>query len=352
MNRPRDSVLTLFDPLKTPAPESTSARARNVVTPDSDKENSSPASNLNFKELTMTTFFSRTYGKKNRAPLPPVRLRKRLVDVGDVTVDEEVTVIERGNERIVVCLNEDREDSFQNDENDVPLHSEPTTPIPPTPRTPLADIALEHNPVNVARRKVYRREDFCRPPPASAVAVTLAPMNSPLAGIINSINFPSRLRDDERPEAVTPDISSPEIENTPPASAPTEPSSTAHLAPSSTPSLIANITISVSPPDSNVNESHILPRGALSQSSASTSFDLHGASVDLQSLFKAQEGSFDLLKDRMDVDMDMGGLESFLGAMDFNAPPEEGRVSASQITDGPSGELIMSCVLVLLFHRS
>ncbi|KAJ7017478.1 hypothetical protein C8F04DRAFT_1279343 [Mycena alexandri] len=63
MNRPRPSVLQLFDPLTT----------RDAHSPDSDKENTLPDFD----------FFPQTWVQHPS----PVRLTRRLVEVGDVTVD-------------------------------------------------------------------------------------------------------------------------------------------------------------------------------------------------------------------------------------------------------------------------
>ncbi|KAJ7170130.1 hypothetical protein C8R46DRAFT_1217726 [Mycena filopes] len=63
MNRPRPSVLALFDPLT----------ARDAHSPDSDKENTLPDSD----------FFAQTHVQY----YSPVRLTRRLVEVGDVTVE-------------------------------------------------------------------------------------------------------------------------------------------------------------------------------------------------------------------------------------------------------------------------
>lgn len=119
MNRPRHSVLALFDPLSSPA---TPARD-----PDDDKENSTP----------LDAFLPRP---NSHHPSTPVALpRKRLIDVGDATLADA---------SILDLLTEEREP----DSTSVPCLE---TPVPPfQPRTPLAELALRNaDPTPVVRFK-------------------------------------------------------------------------------------------------------------------------------------------------------------------------------------------------------
>ena len=121
MNRPRHSVLALFDPLASPA---TPARDS-----DSDKENSTP----------LSAFLTRP---NSCQPSTPVALpRKRLVDVGDATL---------GDASILDLLTEEREP----DSTSVPSLE---TPMPPfQPRTPLAELApRDTDPTPVVRLKAH-----------------------------------------------------------------------------------------------------------------------------------------------------------------------------------------------------
>lgn len=77
-NRPRDSILSLFDPLAAPTtPE------RDVSTPDSasDKENDGPGQ--------VTVFFNRIYTK----PQTPTHVASpstgQLIDFGDISIRDE-----------------------------------------------------------------------------------------------------------------------------------------------------------------------------------------------------------------------------------------------------------------------
>ncbi len=76
-NRPRDSILSLFDPLATPAtPE------RELSSPDSasDKENDGPGQ--------VTIFFNRIYTKQQSSHASSPSTGK-LIDFGDISVHDE-----------------------------------------------------------------------------------------------------------------------------------------------------------------------------------------------------------------------------------------------------------------------
>ncbi|KAF8215945.1 hypothetical protein K438DRAFT_1799773 [Mycena galopus ATCC 62051] len=114
MSRPRPSILQLFDPLSAqPA--------------DCDKENSSP----------FPDFFAPTYVQRSS----PVRLTRRLVEVGDVTV--EVGEVDE----------EDEGESEDEEDENVTIGPHP----PPSPRTPLADVTFDRERTPM-RSKTYRRK--------------------------------------------------------------------------------------------------------------------------------------------------------------------------------------------------
>ncbi|KAJ7246268.1 hypothetical protein B0H12DRAFT_1235552 [Mycena haematopus] len=122
MNRPRPSVLQLFDPLS-------------AQPSDGDKENSFP----------YFDFFT-PYVE----PPLPVRLTRRLVEVGDVTV-------EAGGE------DGGRDDEDEENENDtIRVDHQP----PSSPRTPLADVTFDRERTPM-RSKIYRRKanagEVCNP---------------------------------------------------------------------------------------------------------------------------------------------------------------------------------------------
>ncbi|KIJ66845.1 hypothetical protein HYDPIDRAFT_166302 [Hydnomerulius pinastri MD-312] len=246
MNHPRYSVLNLFDPLNN---TSLATPKRDVTTPDSgsDKENAEPStvaadantSNVNNycepDKLTMTAFFNRTYKTQSTSKhYSPVALRKRLIDVGDVTVTMDdasdlmgsLTIAEEGAE-------EDQEnDGFWSDENmqldDIqcdddalatPHRNVFTRQIESVhtpqgvPRMPLADISLDATPVP---RKTGKAPPCAAVPPTEGTPLTkvecpsspvtivrvpqaqnnAAPLGSPLASVINAINLTDHTREE------------------------------------------------------------------------------------------------------------------------------------------------------------
>ncbi|KAI0313642.1 hypothetical protein OF83DRAFT_513157 [Amylostereum chailletii] len=254
MTRPRDSLLSMFDPLAT------GAEVRDVSSPEpssSDKENSQRArrSSLGDSPITLTKFFNRTYTRHKTLPAPLPK--GNLIDF-DISMDEDTDADTDG----MASADEDMEN--ENSENVRPSSSS-TAPITPRRRV-LADIALddEHTPVALKN-----------PPPAfvlsktpmSSVRPTAAPACSPLASVINSING---------------------IPSSPPPSPPL-------------------ISILPPPPGS--------PSPKRRQTS--TSLCARPVSVDLQSSFSMhlRETSFDLLNDKIsflgiegsmeDIDMEM-----------------------------------------------
>src|SRR6266849_7122669 len=83
MNRPRESLLTLFDPLFSGDPETPPPPpCRDVPSPDlgSDKENAAP-SHASDNSITLTKFFNRVYTRP-KAQLPRSLPKGQLIDVG------------------------------------------------------------------------------------------------------------------------------------------------------------------------------------------------------------------------------------------------------------------------------
>ncbi|KAH8976887.1 hypothetical protein EDB86DRAFT_2774277, partial [Lactarius hatsudake] len=77
MNRPRESLLNLFDPLFSAQPSTPPS----CPSPDlgSDKENAAPPGD---SPITLTKFFDRTY-TRYKAQLPHPLPKGRLIDFGD-----------------------------------------------------------------------------------------------------------------------------------------------------------------------------------------------------------------------------------------------------------------------------
>ncbi|KAL0578497.1 hypothetical protein V5O48_003490 [Marasmius crinis-equi] len=183
MNRPRVSILEQFDPLISEEREPATPTALDSDHEDGsdfsdpEKENTAPAPG----DISMCTFF--TKGSKPSYPTP-VKLTKRLIDVGDVTIqtadDEE---------------DGDSEGENGNDENgdDFCLPATPKATnvvrrLANTPRTPLADIPLQESDVVPLPRhkKIYQTSHS---PQTSPKDLRSPPsLHSSLSFVINSVN--------------------------------------------------------------------------------------------------------------------------------------------------------------------
>ncbi|KAA1477152.1 hypothetical protein DENSPDRAFT_573352 [Dentipellis sp. KUC8613] len=309
MNRPRESVLSLFDPLSSS--NGVATPRRDVHSPDSgsDKENSQPAASYTGDSpITLTKFFSRTY---TRYKTLPAKLPKGgLIDFGDITITEDTDLenldqeLDQEQAREKKDEEEMPEDNSEPDENENENENENTPPASApaakqaTPhRRPLADIAIEddeNTPIAVNRGLNFLKpqQDTIPAPVFSESQPTAAPVSSPLAAVINSINGTSSSTDDfSDSTACTPRISI----------IPPEPSSPS-------------------------------PRGARARpanTTSTSSLDPRRTSVDLQSSFSMQlqcsDSSFDLLNDKISF----AGHETFLGAMDdFDVAAEEATMLA------------------------
>ena len=273
MNRPRESLLNLFDPLFSAQP---STPPPSCPSPDlgSDKENA-PLGGVD-SPITLTKFFNRTYRRfKGQSPHPLPK--GRLIDFGDPNVSYD-------------------DSPSDNDDDDIPqeqreLHHD-AGEVQGTPkRRPLADIVFGDNssrssPMSIPKKGGGAAAVFGSPSSFRLARPTPAPSSSPLASVINAIN------------GTTPTSpSAPHISVTTAPAAPPSPSPTRRqLRPGAT-------TFLVSP---DVDERRI--------------------SVDLQASLSVHfgESSFDLLKDKIslpendslgDLEMDLGLDEAVLGVM-------------------------------------
>ncbi|KAH7925818.1 hypothetical protein BV22DRAFT_402973 [Leucogyrophana mollusca] len=391
MNHPRYSVLSLFDPLNAP-----STPRREVITPDSgsDKENAEPAHNLNSEnaqsyldddKLTMSAFFNRVHAQSKQ--YAPAAFRKRLVDIGDVTVSVDEASELMGDLTITRGPEESAEEEDLSSDDELHLEDltdghisasrrQPpsSTDVPRTPqqasntqRTPLAELSPDATPVPL---KTLSGVSDATPAitidhhksPATAVRtnhLTFAPPGSPLASVINAINLTARRNEESvRPqveEPVTRDLvahngtPTPSITVSPSVDDPLV-SSTAHLLPSPSAALLTNAhlfesTSFPSPPSTrfevpeaqnspvapapNSSPSRLSPRARPRSHTTTSSLDPRRTSVDLHSSFNWQlqcpEASFDLLNDRISF----FGQDSFLGETDdFDMQAEEEMMEA------------------------
>ncbi|KAI0359787.1 hypothetical protein OH77DRAFT_1517397 [Trametes cingulata] len=183
MAKPRNSVLFLFDPLQ----QEPSTPCRDSSSPElgaSDKENELPPGDV-------TVFFSRTYGVHKQQgdevqrPRTP-NFKGKLIDIGDTPVQDRL-------------WDDAGHDGSDADEEQSEGEAENASVLSPASRTPLADLDVEETPRP-------QREDSRRPLKALSFATSsvttspphkesplrallAAPQGSPLAEVINSINF-------------------------------------------------------------------------------------------------------------------------------------------------------------------
>lgn len=258
--RPRNSILNLFDPLTTPT--------RDAPSPDSDKENSSPSA----------AFFGRT--QKQPAP---VLLTRRLVDVGDVTIDDP--------SMLMMLTDEDHLEGADDDDDTVTISLPKVTPTrscfapsPSTTRTPLGELVLERDITPIARTKLYKR-----PAP-----LTVAP--SDFTTTVSDVPFASTCVNNQ---SIT-SLPFLHINNTPEITI----SPDARL-PDSAPI--------ISPPPSSKSFLRPHPSNSSSRDRNRCSIDLH-ASFQLH--LQSEETSFDLLNDKVSFFTSSAGMDSFLNAMD------------------------------------
>jgi hypothetical protein len=306
MNRPRSSILNLFDPLASPR----------VASPDSDKENS--------------VLFGFSH------PISPVKLTRRLVDVGDITVQDH---------SIHLLLDDD--DDEPDDEND----SFPsTTPRPllkvndlvpsssPSPRTPLAELPVEYDASPVARSKTYKRPLLSTQPdpdpPSRGGSAILSVINEVNSSGLSFASPSPRLRvlslpqdtNDLTEEVLHSDTSAPQIIV---SSADSLRNSVATLNLENSTSTLITDTVRPfdnAPPTPPENPSQLLPRLRPTLPNSS-SCDPNRQSIDLHSSFelhlKSGETSFDLLNDRVSFFAPGGDAESFFGDDSFDIEIEE-----------------------------
>ncbi|KAK0500591.1 hypothetical protein EDD18DRAFT_1459333 [Armillaria luteobubalina] len=155
MNRPRESLLTLFDPLFG----SVSQRNGGDSSVELDDYDSEKENNMPLGDVSMTSFFS---GSLKKARPQPALLKRRLVDVGDVTVDNTLLMNEVWEEM--------REDEESDDENSTailgPVGKTPrasssvnsvATPRL-NPRTPFAELRMEREVTPVAHKRLLTRQ--------------------------------------------------------------------------------------------------------------------------------------------------------------------------------------------------
>ncbi|KAI0367945.1 hypothetical protein BV20DRAFT_925081, partial [Pilatotrama ljubarskyi] len=289
MAKPRNSVLFMFDPLQ----QEPATPCRDSSSPElgaSDKENELPPGDV-------TVFFSRTYGVHKpqgedvQRPRTP-NFKGKLIDFGDTPVQDRHW--------------EDAGHDGSDADEEQSESEEAENAVVAAPRTPLADLDLEETPrPQHDSRRALKAPSFATstgatPPPhkeSPLRALLAAPQGSPLAEVINSINF-SALNVSEN--------------NTPTAEHPPSADIEGGRPPSPFPEITVCAPETPVLPDLDTKEhgdsvvapvtsgSTLRPPSSLTQLSPD---DPRRASVDLYSSFHLQmqsaEMSFDLLNDKI-----------------------------------------------------
>ena len=177
MAKPRNSVLYMFDPLH----QSPCTPQRDSSSPElgpSDKENDAPGD--------LTLFFGRTFAHK--AHDVQVRTPKgKLIDFGDTPAPERLW------EAVGAEQHDGSDADGEQSESDMEGFGGGVSPSP-SPRMPLADLALDQTPrPQDPSRTAFQPLAFSPPESALPLAALLAPapQTSPLAEVVNSINFSS-----------------------------------------------------------------------------------------------------------------------------------------------------------------
>ena len=170
-SRPRLSILSLFDPL------SLTPELDRPTYPDSDKEN----------DLTETSFFHPS-GTNNHIHAPPRTLKRRLVDVGDTTVeisDMHTLLSDELEQELSYIVNDYDDENDTLTFRDMAKAATPKwsshnttaleTPKALPPRTPLAEISLKDDLTALARKKLYKRQPIATSSKGSLSACLISP---------------------------------------------------------------------------------------------------------------------------------------------------------------------------------
>ena len=299
MAKPRDSVLYLFDPLQSPTTPRRESSSSDLSA--SDKENDVPPGDV-------TLFFDRMYAIPKQQPVQVYTPKGKLIDIGDTPAPSDHLW--------------DGSDGSDADGEQSESDVESCSLVSPS-RRPFAELDVEHTPrpLDSARRFKPPVFGIALPPsqdsnPLPALFVP-APQTSPLADVINSINFSAAsLSEESTPTDPHPNHTQEAEHST--SSRPSSPFPEINVCAPETPSMecfevpkdhehAANLTM--------VPASHLRPTSRLTQLPLD---DPRRTSVDLYSSFhlqmQSEEMSFDLLNDK--ISFFGHGQDSFWSAGD------------------------------------
>lgn len=324
--RPRASILSLFDPLSH--------------SPTSDKENN----------VDETSFFHPP-GFPKPSPVAQHTLRRRLIDIGDMTIDEpdlrHLLEMEDELEELNKHITED-DDGETLTWRDMAKAATPkwsgrhatsfTTPkASPTPRTPLAEISFKDETTPMARKKSYKRQIISGPSKLAQVDVTperSTPVSSPP---LNTSSDETSLLPVSPPSiqisGVDIEIQSKDDHTTTSQSAALGSSICTLNLPTPTDNLLADtsLPLSVSSLSQSLSQSSLSPSTVMSLPHAQPRLrpDSHSKgstdnrmSIDLQSSFQlhlnSSDTSFDLLNEKVSFFSSKNGADSFLKNLEID----------------------------------
>ncbi|PIL35499.1 hypothetical protein GSI_02227 [Ganoderma sinense ZZ0214-1] len=171
MAKPRDSVLYLFDPLQSPITPHRDSSSSDLSA--SDKENDVPPGDV-------TLFFDRMYALPKLQPAQVLTPKGKLIDIGDTPAPSDHLW--------------DGSDGSDADGEQSESDAEGCGVVSPS-RRPFAELDVEHTPRPLDSARRFKAPAFgialspsqgSNPLPALLVP---APQTSPLADVVNSINF-------------------------------------------------------------------------------------------------------------------------------------------------------------------
>ncbi|KAG6821371.1 hypothetical protein H0H93_014168 [Arthromyces matolae] len=166
--QPRRSILNLFDPL---APSG--SRCDTAASSNSDKENSF----IEEPFISDHSFFGRSGHSSS-----PVKLSRRLVDVGDTSIDDSTM-------HVMLTEEEELDENMCDDDSETLILATLKTPMrmqqhslaDTTTRTPLLEIS---DPTPIAPSRIYKRQV----PSTPEVMMVVPTETSALSSVINAVN--------------------------------------------------------------------------------------------------------------------------------------------------------------------
>ncbi|KJA25800.1 hypothetical protein HYPSUDRAFT_199499 [Hypholoma sublateritium FD-334 SS-4] len=312
-HRPRDSILSLFDPLS--------------LSSTSDKENN----------VGESSFF-RPSGPRTPAQHIP---RRRLIDIGDMTVDEpdmhDLLAMEEELEEIKSNITEN-DDGDTLTWRDMAKAATPkwsgrratafTTPkASPTPRTPLSELSFKDEVTPIAHSKSYRKQMLQAP---SKLARVDSPPTSPISTDFSAhVTLKSPSDNAASSTIIAPVIKisdvDPDAENTVPCVVSLHgalgssvctldlPTASENLMGDSSFPLNASVS---SPQSSDALLTLPLPQPRLRPNASSPANSDNRMSIDLHSSFQlhlsSSDTTFDLLNEKISFFSSKSGMDSFL----------------------------------------